>query len=136
MSLAFFDTNVLIYCDDKSSPQKQQRAIQLIGECMRDGSAAMSVQVLQEYFYAATRKLKMEPDKVQRKIEILIDSCKIVRVTELDVVAAIELHRLHKLSFWDALIVHSAHEIRAGTLYSEDLQADRSFGNLKVVNPF
>lgn len=39
-------------------------------------------------------------------------------------------------SFYDALIVAAAIEARCDTLFSEDLQHDRKFGNLVVKNPF
>jgi len=55
--LAFFDTNVLVYADDASSPEKRERAIALFAEHLRRGTAVVSLQVLQEYFAAATRKL-------------------------------------------------------------------------------
>ncbi len=43
----------------------------------------------------------------QAKVEIL-ERGKVVRFTEHDVIAAIELHRLGPISFWDAMIVHAA----------------------------
>ncbi len=69
--LAFFDTNILVYADDRSSPKKQDRAITLFSEHLRLGTAVISLQVLQEYFAAATRKLRVAPDAAQRKVEIL-----------------------------------------------------------------
>ena len=55
--LAFFDTNILIYADDASAPEKRERAISLIADHQRRNSLVISLQVLQEYFSAATRKL-------------------------------------------------------------------------------
>jgi predicted nucleic acid-binding protein len=56
-SLAFFDTNIFVYADDPSAPEKQERAITLIADHLRKRTAVISIQVLQEYFAAATRKL-------------------------------------------------------------------------------
>ena len=54
-----------------------------------------------------------------------------------EVVEAIKLHRLDCISYWDTLIVTAALHIKAGVLYSEDLQVGRVFGgSLKIVNPF
>ena len=72
--LAFFDTNVLVYADDASSPEKQKRSIALFAEHLRSGTAVVSLQVLQEYFAAVTRKLKVAPDLAQRKVEIIARS--------------------------------------------------------------
>ena len=53
-----------------------------------------------------------------------------------DVLAAIDLYRLHTLSLWDALVVRAAQQARCVRLYSEDLQHGRRFGGVEVVNPF
>ena len=133
--LAFFDTNVVVYADDIASPGKQARSIALLGEHLRRGMAVVSLQVLQEYFAAATRKLAVAPEKAQRKVEILARAM-VVRFQASDVIAAIELHRLTRISFWDALIVHAARTAGAAVLYSEDFQSGAVLGGVRVVNPF
>ena len=55
---SFFDTNILVYADDKRAPAKQSRAIDLVAEHRRDGTGVISLQVLQEYFVTVTRKRK------------------------------------------------------------------------------
>ena len=71
----------------------------------------------------------------QRKVEILARA-HVVRFEPGDVIAAIELHRLTRISFWDALIVHAARSAGAQALYSEDLQHGTVLGGVRVVNPF
>jgi predicted nucleic acid-binding protein len=133
--LAFFDTNVLIYADDTSSPAKQKRSVALFTDHLRRGAAVLSLQVLQEYFVAATRKLGLPADIAQRKVEILAGA-RLVHFDSADVIAAIEFHRLTRVSFWDALIVHAARVAGAATLFSEDFQAGAILGGVRVVNPF
>ena len=53
-----------------------------------------------------------------------------------DVLGAIDLHRLHRLSFWDALVVRAALASGCARLLSEDLQHGQRFEGLEVVNPF
>ena len=108
--LAFFDTHVLVYAEDASMPAKQERAASLILEHRKSGTLVVSLQVLQAFFSVATRKLKVDPSAAQRKVEVLSRG-NIVRFTEHDVIAAIELHRLTQLSFWDAMIVHAARAV-------------------------
>jgi predicted nucleic acid-binding protein len=134
-SLSFFDTNVLIYADDASAPAKRERAISLIREHQRRNSLVISLQVLQEYFAAATRKLGVAAEIAQAKVEVLARG-KIVRFTERDVIAAIELHRLIRISFWDAMIVHAARAANAAVLYSEDLGHGSVLAGIPVRNPF
>ncbi|MBK5292305.1 MAG: PIN domain-containing protein [Acidobacteriia bacterium] len=133
--LAFFDTNIFLYSDDAAAPEKQSKAIQLISDYQRLGLAVASLQVLQEYFSAATRKLGVDPELAQRKVELMA-RLRIVRFTEVDVIAAIELHRLHRISFWDAMILHGARLSGAEILFSEDFQHRSVFGCVTVVNPF
>jgi predicted nucleic acid-binding protein len=133
--LAFFDTTVLVYADDAGSPKKRDRAITLFAEHIGRGTAVVSLQVLQEYFVAATQKLRVAPEMAQRKVEILARG-RVVRFQASDVIAAIELHRLTQISFWDASIVHAARSAGAAVLYSEDLQPGAVLGGVRVVNPF
>ncbi len=53
-----------------------------------------------------------------------------------DVARAVEIHAKEKVSPWDALIVRAAMKGGCETLYTEDLQDGRKFGDLTVVNPF
>jgi predicted nucleic acid-binding protein len=71
----------------------------------------------------------------QRKVEILARG-RVVRFEASDVIAAIELHRLTQISFWDALIVHAARSAGAGVLYTEDFQPGAVLGGVRVANPF
>jgi len=133
--LAFFDTSVLVYADDASSAGKQARSIALFSEHLRRGTAVVSLQVMQEYFVAVTRKLGVAPETAQRKVEILARG-RVVRFEARDVIAAIELHRLSRISLWDALIVHAARLAGAAVFYTEDLQLGAVLGGVRVVNPF
>lgn len=135
MNLAFFDSNVLVYADDSSAPDKQKRANDLFIDHLQHGMAVLSLQVLQEYFVTVTRKLSIAPDIAQRRVEILA-LANVVRLDVQDVIAAIELHRLTQLSFWDALIVHAARISGAATIFSEDFQHGTVLGGVRVVNPF
>ena len=60
----------------------------------------------------------------------------VVLIDTEDIVAAIDLHRLHSFSFWDALVVHAAQVSSAEVLYSEDLSDGQRYGSVRVVNPF
>jgi predicted nucleic acid-binding protein len=53
-----------------------------------------------------------------------------------DVLGAIDVHRLHQVSFWDALLVQAARRAGCATLLTEDLKDGRRFDGLVVRNPF
>jgi predicted nucleic acid-binding protein len=132
---SFFDTNVLIYADDKSSPAKQRRAIELVGQHRRGRSGVVSLQVLQEYFVTVTRKLGLDPRIARRKVELLAEF-DVVAPDVSDILAAIDLHRLHQISFWDAMVVRAAGQAGCAVLFSEDMQESREVDGIRVVNPF
>ena len=59
-----------------------------------------------------------------------------VRLEPTDLLAAIDLHRLHRFSIWDALILRAAAVAGCRVLYTEGLQPGFRLDNLEVVNPF
>ena len=131
---SFFDTNVLVYADDAAGPGKQGRAIDLIAEHRRARTGVLSLQVLQEYFVTVTRKLHVDAAVARRKVELLAEF-DVAAPEVADILAAIDLHRLHGFSFWDALIVRAAKQTGCSVLLSEDMQ-ERTIDGLQVVNPF
>jgi predicted nucleic acid-binding protein len=132
---SFLDSNVLIYTDDGSSPAKQRTAIQLIARCRRQRNGVVSLQVLEEYFSISTRKLGVDAAIARRKVELFSQLSTVATHVE-DVLAAIDLHRLHQFSFWDALVIRSAQQAGCSRLYSEDLQHGRRIDGVDIVNPF
>ena len=132
---SFFDTNVLVYADDKAAPAKQRRALDLVTEHRRARTGVVSLQVLQEYFVTVTRKLHVDVSIARRKVELLAEF-HVAAPDVSDILAAIDLHRLHNLSFWDALVVRSAKQSGCTVLFSEDMQHTRNLDGLQIVNPF
>jgi predicted nucleic acid-binding protein len=132
---SFFDTNVLVCADDKAAPVKQQLAVELVAKHRRAGTGVVSLQVLQEYFVTITRKLKVDARVARRKVELLAEF-DVATPGVADILAAIDLHRLHGFSFWDALILRTAHQAGCTALLSEDLQEAREIDDVTIVNPF
>ncbi|MGA2905771.1 MAG: PIN domain-containing protein [Candidatus Korobacteraceae bacterium] len=132
---SFFDTNVLIYTDDKAFPAKQRLALELLAEHRRQRTGVLSLQVLQEYFVAVTRKLHLEARIARRKVELFAEF-DVATPEVTDILAAIDLHRLHGLSFWDALILRAATQTGCSVLLSENMQDARAIDGVQIVNPF
>ncbi len=132
---SFFDTNILIYADDKAAPAKRQRALELVAEHRREGTGVVSLQILQEYFVTITRKLRVDPRIARRKVELLAEFD--VAATGVDdILAAIDLHFLHGFSFWDALVVRAAKQSGCSVLLTEDMQETREVDGVRILNPF
>ena len=132
---SFLDTSILVFTDDRSSSEKQEIALRVFADCRRRRNGVVSTQVLQEYFVAATGRLGVAAEVARRKVEIF-GHLHVVGLDLGDVLAASDLHRLHGLSLWDALVVRAALASGCSRLYSEDLQAGRRFEGLEIVNPF
>lgn len=134
---SFVDTNVLVYAEDKDAKQKHEIARDLLVRMWDERDGALSVQVLQEFYVTATRKLK-RPLSSAKALEIVEQylTWTVVENTGKLLTGAIDLQQRHHLSFWDAMVVQAALEARCGTLYSEDLNAGQRFGSLVIVNPF
>ena len=132
----FFDTNILVYLFDSGSPAKQLRARGLLDKHTRAGETLLSTQVLQEFYVAVTRKLAtvLEPEVAYEAVKELA-VMPTVRIDTPLILSAVQLSQQHQLSFWDALIVRSALEGGASTLYSEDLQHGQAFETLTIQNP-
>lgn len=131
----FVDTNILIYADDSANAAKRDRAQELIRRLIQERSGVVSLQVLQEYFAAATRKLKMDSDAARERVEVYA-RFSVVRLDAEDLLQAIDLHRAYRMSIWDSLIIRAAIVSGCRTLYTEDLQDGLRVGRLEIVNPF
>ena len=131
----FLDTNILLYAEDPRDNRKQQIALALIVEHRRQRTGVISIQVLQEFFVNATAKLKLDVDVARYKVEFH-SGFQVVEPTSGDVLAAIDFQRLHRVSFWDALILHSAKQAGCRVLLSEDMQQGQTIDGVRIVNPF
>jgi predicted nucleic acid-binding protein len=131
----FLDTNVLLYADDLDAGDKQSRALTILRDTLSSGEGVVSTQVLQEFFVISTRKLGVEAATARRKIELL-GKLDVVRIDLGLILSAIDLHRLHSFSFWDALIVRSALLAGCSILLSEDLQHGQMIDGVRIENPF
>ncbi|HLU82713.1 MAG TPA: PIN domain-containing protein [Trueperaceae bacterium] len=136
-SLEFVDSNILLYSVDHTDADKQERSGTLLAGLWHDGRGCLSIQVLQEFYVNATRKLS-RPLDVSTARQLIEDySLWVVHApSSASVLAAIETQQQHQVSFWDAMILTSAMSLGAGIVWSEDLNAGQRFGALQVLSPF
>jgi predicted nucleic acid-binding protein len=134
--MRFVDTNVLLYAVS-TAPAEAAKAGAARGLLEAD-DLALSVQVLQEFYVQATRagragRLSHE------QAALLIESWLRFPVQESTtglLRGALEIKRRHRLSYGDAAIVEAARLLGCDTLLSEDLAHGRSYGGVKVRDPF
>jgi predicted nucleic acid-binding protein len=136
---AFLDTNVLIYAID-SSPEESRKssfARNLIHQHIAYGTGVISIQVVQEFYVTATRKIA-EPLSTDQALEYLnyLSILEMVRPDYAMVAAAIHIHRKYQLPFWDAMIIQAAVSAGCREIFSEDLNDGLEISGTKLVNPF
>ena len=129
MSL-FFDTNILVYAF--LDVQKRGRALEALAR-----GGVISAQVLNEFTHVAHKKRRRSWPEIEAALAVIRDWFRdIVPVTSATHAAAVVLARDHSLAFYDALILAAAIEAGCETLFSEDFQPGRRFGDCTIVNPF
>ncbi len=132
---SLFDTNLLVYADAGDEPVKQSLAVELITTHRAAGTAVLATQVLQEFANVALRKLKLPPALVRERLRFYA-RFDLVPTTPSLIEAAINLHVLHGLSFYDALIVEAAVASGCQRVLTEDLQPGAVYDGVVIVNPF
>ena len=134
----FVDTNILLYANDKTAGEKQRKSAELLRALWSSHEGTLSTQVLQEFFYNATRKLSL-PLNVPVARSIVQDYSVWLKgpITDTTLIGAIDIHTSLGFSFWDSLIIKAALENGCDTLYSEDMHYGQVIENrLTVINPF
>ena len=71
MSVEFVDTNVLVYAHDGRAGQKHERTVELFTRLFDNGSGAVNIQVLSEFYVSATKKLSMNSEEAEAVIHDL-----------------------------------------------------------------
>jgi len=137
MSRQFLDTNVLLYAYDASAGERHERAAQLVLRLARTHHAAISVQVMQEFYVNAVAKIAepMAPDDALARLSAF-GRWYVYSPLPGDVTEAARLAQRHQLSFWDAMVVHSAGQLGCGVLWTEDLNPGQTIGGVTIRNPF
>ena len=142
-SVRYFGTSAWAFFLNSASPASsifgggvaRVATLDLVAQHRLARTGVVSLQVLQEYFVAVTRKLHVDASVARRKIELLAEF-DIVTPDVADILAAIDLHRLHGFSFWDALVLRAAKQSGCNVLFSENFHEAREIDGVRIVNPF
>ena len=136
-SRVFVDTKVLVYAHNADAGSKHDIAKGRIAELWQEMRGVVSVQVLQELYVTLTRKTAAPIDRATARELVRSYASWLADPTDLDLVLrASEVEELHRLSFWDALIVTAAAQAGVSTLLSEDLNDGQVIEGVKIENPF
>jgi predicted nucleic acid-binding protein len=128
---AFFDTNVLLYAVAENDPRSTQ------AEELLASGGVLSVQTLNEFVSVARRKILRPWSEVTEALDAFRVLCPSPLPVTIEIhEAALKIAEKHGYNIYDALVVAAALEGGCTTLYSEDLQAGQTIGQLTIHNPF
>lgn len=133
----FVDTNIVVYAHDRSSGKKHKISKEILRKLWQKRIGILSTQVLQEFFYIATKKISdpINLSKARESIKHLL-AWKLVVNDGPSILQAIDLYKKYKYSFWDSLIIQAAITGKAEILLSEDLRSGQIIESVKIINPF
>lgn len=134
----FLDTNVVVYAHDRSEPVKGPKAKQVLIDIMSAGKPCISSQVLAEFVWAVTRKIKMPLTIAEASVECrnLHHSCTFLPVSWDVTELALDVIARHATPWWDAIIVATAKLAGAKIILSEDFQHRQTLEGVLLLNPF
>ena len=93
--------------------------------------------MLNEFTNVALKKRRRSWPEIEAALGVIRARFpKVILLTVEIHASAVVLAREHGLSIYDALIVAAALEAGCDTLFSEDMQHQRAFGDLRIVNHF
>lgn len=132
---SFIDTNVLVYAEASDAPLKQFAALTLLKGLYEEGLGVLSTQVLQEYCNVALKKLKLPAQYVRSQLD-LYEQFEVVQVTPAIIHAGLDIHQTRSVSFFDAIVLASAHAAGCNVIWTEDMNAGEVINGVSIANPF
>ena len=127
---------MLLYAvsEDPADAGKRERARDVLSE----RNLAVSVQVLQEFYFQATRPARatrLSSESALRFLEPIL-LFRIQPITPDVFLDAVEISRRFQLSYWDGAIIAAAQMLGCEAIYTEDLNPEQHYGPLRALNPF
>ncbi len=135
------DTNILVYAYDTSDLFKHEVSSELFEEFF-SGKKKFSIclQNLTEFFKVATEKMqnKMSNEEATLLITDLISlsSLKKIHYRESTLLKSLEIERMFRIHFWDALIAATMIENGIFHIYTENVKDFNKIPGIITVNPF
>ena len=114
----FLDTNILVYSFDLQAPEKAKRAEDLIYRALASGMGIISYQVAQEFIAVARSRFRtpLTFDQIEHYWERTLRPLLMVHSSPALFVWAIDICRMHQLSWYDSLIIAAAQQGGCKTL--------------------
>ena len=137
---ALVDTNVLVYRFDNRFPDKRKMATDILRRGILEDSVRLPHQAVVEFVAAVTRPIRgqvilKQPDAL-REAEEFLKQFTVLYPNEAILRTALRGCAAYQLSWFDAHLWAYAEHYGLPEILTEDLQHDRLYGTVRVVNPF
>lgn len=129
------DTNILVYAENFQAKDRYEPSLNLLAT-IDVSQTCIPVQVLGELHRVLIGRAGLLSKEALERVTTYSDAFHCPASTWSTLVAAMELHRMHKVPTWDALIFCVAAEQGCRILFSEDFQEGFSWFGVTVVNPY
>lgn len=132
----FVDTNVLIYARDARAGEKRVAAREWLSVLGDHALAHLNLQVLNEMArWLLSRHQPSALDAIRQEVEALREwGDKPMDATEMRMAWAIRAATGYQ--WFDCLLLAAADNAGCSHFLSEDMDADRLIGTVRIVNPF
>lgn len=137
---ALVDTNVLVYRYDGRFPKKQRIATEILRRGIAEDSIRVPHQAIMEFIAAVTREIRghiiLNRADALREAEEMLRQFAILYPDEMMLRHAIRGCAAYQLNWFDAHLWSYAEHYSLDEIWTEDLQHDRYYGTVHVLNPF
>lgn len=137
---ALVDTNVLVYRFDHRFAEKQKIATEILRRGIAEDSVRVPHQAIVEFIAAVTRPVRghviLEQPDALREAEEFLKQFTVLYPNEAMLRDAVRGCAAYRLNWFDAHLWSYAEHHGLPVILSEDLQHDRLYGSVRVVNPF
>lgn len=137
---ALVDTNILVYRFDNRFAEKQRIATDILRRGIIEDSVRLPHQGIAEFIAAVTRPIRghviLSQADAFREAEELLKQFTVLYPNEAILRNAIRGCATYKLNWFDAHLWAYAEHYGLDDIVTEDLQHDRLYGTVRIVNPF
>ncbi len=133
------DTNVLLYSVDDSEPAKQARAQLLLRQLVAGTESSFLLwQVLAETVHQL-RRWHNQGELTEKEFDLHVQTFRtlfpLAVPSQATLNHALDLAKRYSLAYWDSMILAHCAEAGVKCLYTEDMGAPRTIGQIQLVNP-
>lgn len=137
---ALIDTNILVYRFDSRFANKQKIATGILRRGILEDSVRLPHQAIVEFIAAVSRPIRghmiLKQADALREAEEFLKQFTVLYPNEAILRLAIRGCAAYQLNWFDAHLWSYAEYYGLPEIFTEDLQHDRLYGTVRVVNPF